>query len=148
MYMHDMMAGAMAGAMFAYAMLIIFSIWLIPTIFYLITMQAALQSVSPKNRTLTPGLVWLNLIPLFSLVWNFFIVTHVSGSLKREFSERGIQDVGDCGQGIGIAMSILAVLIMVPVLGWWLASIATLVLWIIYWVKIVELKNRLLAAQA
>ena len=147
MYMHDMMAGAMVGALFTYAMLTIFSLWLIPTIFYLISMQGALQSVSPKNRMLTPGLVWLNLIPLFGLIWNFFIVTHVSGSLKREFTERGIQDVGDCGQGIGIAMSILAVLILVPVLGWWLASIATLVLWIIYWVKIVELKNRLLAAQ-
>lgn len=84
---------------------------------------------------------------MFGLIWNFFIVTHVSGSLKREFTERGIQDVGDCGQGIGIAMSILAVLILVPVLGWWLASIATLVLWVIYWVKIVELKNRLLAVQ-
>lgn len=55
MYMHDMMAGAMVGALFTYAMLTIFSLWLIPTIFYLISMQGALQSVSPKIARLPPG---------------------------------------------------------------------------------------------
>lgn len=147
MMTHEMWAGMLAGAMLSYFAVGLIAIWLLPMVFYLLSMQSALEAVRASNRRFAPGLVWLNLIPLFNLVWNFFVVNAVSGSLQREFAERGVRDVGDCGHGIGIAMSILAVLTLVPVLGWSLASIVTLVLWILYWVKIVELKNRLQGLQ-
>ncbi len=147
--MHGLAAGTAVGVagfvlFFVLAfMLLFFAIWLIPLIFYLVTMQNALQAVAPERRSLTPGLVWLNLIPLFNLVWNFFIVTHVSHSLRREFAARGITHVGDCGYGLGIAMSVLVICTVIPFLGP-LSWIASIVLWILYWVKVADLKNQLL----
>lgn len=149
---HGLLAGLAAGTalgsmgyilFFALGMMLLFAaLWLIPLIFFLVTMQNALQAVAPERRSLTPGLVWLDLIPVFNLVWNFFIVTHVSHSLRREFAARGVTHVGDCGYGLGIAMSVLVVCTVIPVLGWasWIASV---VLWILYWVKVADLKNQL-----
>ncbi|MHB1765682.1 MAG: hypothetical protein ACYCS1_09185 [Gammaproteobacteria bacterium] len=155
--MHGLFAGMLAGTavgmvgyilFFVFACILLFSaIWLIPLIFYLITMQSALQAVQPDRRSLTPGLVWLNLIPIFNLVWNFFIVSHVSHSLRREFASRGVTNVGDCGYGLGIAMSVLVVCTVVPFLGW-ISWIASVVLWILFWVKVADLKNQLLLGTA
>jgi hypothetical protein len=38
-------------------------------ILFLLTLHRALDRCSPRNRTMEPGMVWLNLIPLFSMVW-------------------------------------------------------------------------------
>jgi len=151
--MHGLFAGMLAGTALGVAGYIFFfvlagillfaAIWLIPLIFYLITMQNALQTVAPDRRSLTPGLVWLNLIPIFNLVWNFFIVSHVSHSLRREFASRGVTNVGDCGYGLGIAMSVLVICTVIPFLGW-ISWIAAVVFWILYWVKVADLKNQLL----
>jgi hypothetical protein len=32
-----------------------------------------------------PGLVWLQIIPFFGQVWQFFVVSKISGSIAREF---------------------------------------------------------------
>ena len=58
-------------------------------IFYLVTLQKALSRVSRRNRLMQPGMVWLALIPLFNLVWNFFIATQIPDSLRNEFRARG-----------------------------------------------------------
>jgi len=146
MMTHDLFLGMAAGVVFFYLLILFLGIWLIPAIFYLISMQGALEAVSPKNRSLTPGLVWLYLIPLFNLIWQFFIVVNVSASLKREYTERQAQNVGDCGYGLGIAMCIVSVCAIIPIL-WFFMWVAALILWIIYWAKIVELKNGLLATR-
>jgi len=40
---------------------------IIPKIFYLLTLQNALKTISPQNRKMEPGKVWLLFIPLFSV---------------------------------------------------------------------------------
>jgi len=143
---HDMFLGMATGIAFFYLLILSLSVWLIPAIFYLISVQAALKAVSPKNRSLDPALVWLYLIPVFNLVWQFFIVVNVSGSLKREYAQRQAQAVGDCGYGLGIAMCIVSLCAIIPIF-WFFMWLVALVLWVIYWVKIVELKNGLQTAQ-
>lgn len=152
--MHALLAGMTAGAVignllfFALAFLFFLTAaWYVPLIFFLVSLQGVLRSVAPKNRTLAPGLVWLDLIPFFNLAWNFVIVLQVSQSLKREAEERGLQDCGDCGYALGLAMSILWICGIVPFF-FGLAWVAALVLWILYWVKVVEIKDRLLRLPA
>jgi hypothetical protein len=70
--------------------LIIVVIALLPQIFYLLTLQNTLSKVSPSNRKMVPGQVWLSLIPLFGMVWQFIVVTRMADSLQAEFRERGI----------------------------------------------------------
>ncbi len=123
--------------------LIIVVIALLPQIFYLLTLQNTLAKVSLTNRTMEPGQVWLSLIPLFGLVWQFIIVTRMADSLRAEFNERGITVQEEKpGYSLGIAYCVLYCCTIIPILGG-LASLGGLVVWIIYWVKINEYKNLL-----
>lgn len=111
-------------------------IFLIPAIFYLLTLQKALARCSPASRTMDPAMVWLCLIPLFHLIWNFFVVMALGRSLGNEYARRGIPRPEMLpGQSIGMAMSICLCCAIVPVLNL-LAGPAALVLWIVYWIKI------------
>ena len=57
---------------------------------FLSAISRALQNVSPENRRMRPGQVWLNLIPAFNLVWATVTVERVAESLKAEFAARGL----------------------------------------------------------
>jgi len=123
---------------------IVVAVLIVPTIFYLLTIQKALSRCSVESRTLSPGLVWLQLIPLFNLVWVFIVVINVSKSLGNEFRRRGISESPNPGQGIGVAMAICSVLSIIPLVGY-LTSVASLVLWIVYWVTIAGHSSRIAA---
>jgi hypothetical protein len=125
----------------------LFGILLLPLILYLLTLQKTLNLVRPENRHMEPGLVWLALIPIFSIIWNFFIVTKVAESLRLEFKQRNIPTGAEKpGYTIGLAYCILVCCTIIPVLGL-LTSIAGLVCWIIYWVKISGYKAELEATR-
>jgi len=111
------------------------AILLVPLVFYLLTLQKALSRCSVESRALDPGLVWLTLIPVFNLVWQFFIVTNVATSLHNEFVRRGIVAEPHPGQGIGLAMCILLVCALNPLL-FVPCGIAWLICWIVYWATI------------
>lgn len=112
--------------------------FLIPAIFYLLTLQNTLATCAPGSRTMEPGMVWLGLVPVVNLVFNFFLVFGVAKSLRNEFNRRSLPVADPLpGQEIGLAMCICACCSVIPVLGV-LASLASLVLWIIYWVKVAE----------
>jgi hypothetical protein len=123
---------------------IVLAILLLPTIFYLLTLQRALSRCAVESRTMSPGLVWLALIPVFNLVWAFFIVNALSNSLHAEFTRRGLAVEPQPARGLGLALAILCALSIVPVVNI-LTGIAALVCWILYWVKIAEYSARIAA---
>lgn len=133
---------AFMGITFLIALLVLFAISIIPLVFYLLTLQRALEKCAPHNRSMSPGLVWLQLIPFFNIIWQFFVVSAVSGSLSKEYAARRLPAEGDFGRSIGIAMAILWVCWLIPYVSGF-AFIAWLVLWIVYWVKIAGLSGRL-----
>ena len=126
---------------------VIFGISLIPMIFFLLTLQNTLNAISFENRKMEPGLVWLSLIPLFGLVWQFIIVDRMAGSLQAEFAKREMAiEEARPGNSIGLAYCILFCCSLIPFVGY-ITSIAGLICWIIYWIKINDYKNRLLAGK-
>ena len=109
---------------------------LVVTIFYLLTLQKALSRCAPENRAMSPGLVWLMLIPLFNLVWQFLVVINISKSLAAEFQKRGLAvEDPKPGYTLGIVMCV-GNLICAPV---------GLICWIVYWIKISGYSNKLAA---
>jgi hypothetical protein len=140
---------------------------LIPAIFFLLTQQNTLKAIKAGNRPLHPGLVWLQLIPLFGQVWQFFIVTRIARSIKKEIAFRndnsilGFPDaaaVEESGKNptfiLGItycALNTAAISINfcdlsdIP----WMRMVAGLcalsgtVCWIIYWVQLGDYKRKL-----
>lgn len=123
--------------------LILFLIMMLPGIFYLLTLQKALSRCSPHNRLMQPGLVWLMLIPFFNIIWHFFIVINMAGTLQKEYADRGIESEPEPGKSIGLAMCILSACGIVPYVGI-LTGIGTLVCWIFYWIKIADCSNKLM----
>ncbi len=118
-------------------------LFLLPAIFYILTLSRALTKCSPAFVTIEPGMLWLLLVPFVNLVWHFFVVLGMAKSLGNEFRARNIQGVEpEPGQPIGIAMCVCGACGIIPVLGL-LAGLAYLVLWIVYWAKIAEYSRML-----
>ena len=46
---------------------------IIPYIFFLLALQKTLKVISPENRKMPPGNVWLMFIPIFNIFWQFIM---------------------------------------------------------------------------
>lgn len=127
------------GLMFMIGMLVV-------TIFFLLSLQKNLNAVSEGNRAMNPPLVWLNLIPLFVLGWIVYTVIKISESLDNEFKQRGIQTEGKPAYNLGLTY---AILVASSIIWSWIpfisliVGIATLVIWIMYWVQISKYTKQL-----
>lgn len=128
------------------AMLAFFLILIFIYVLFLFSLHSALKEVDRERREMEPGMVWLNLIPLVHLVWIFFTVAKIGDGLYAEAQARGMANRGDGTKSLGIAYAVLAVgsfiCSFIPFVGL-LVSLATFVVWIIYWVKVVGYKNQL-----
>lgn len=102
--------------------------------------SGCLKLLPQECREMEPGMVWLLMIPLFNLVWNFFVFPKTSRSFQRYFAAKGRTEFGDCGEKIGLWCAICYVLCVVPCVNY-VAGPAALVLLIIYLVKVVGLKQ-------
>src|SRR5262245_53392229 len=86
-------AGVLMGILCFYGVL--FAVGLVVQILFLMTLSKCLHQVAPQNRRMEPGQVWLNLIPLFSIVWIFITVLRIAESLDNEYYDRGLRGDGD-----------------------------------------------------
>lgn len=129
-------------------------LYVVVMIFFLIAQQNTLKAIKPQNRRMQPGEVWLQLIPLFHLVWQFIVVARISDSIRNEINDRtvnsflGIADpvfANDLTRrptyDMGLTFCILSLCGCIPLLGG-IASLAGFVCWIIYWTQIVAYKNK------
>jgi len=138
------MAALLGGGCLIFA-LSIAAIGIAVLVFYILTMQKALNLAGPGHQKMQPGMVWLMLIPLFNLVWHFFVVRNVSESVKSWAAEHG-KSVDDAGYTIGLITCIAQCCGLVPIINM-LAGPVGLVCLIIWWVKVAGF-NRLMAGQA
>ncbi len=114
-------------------------LWLIPTIFYLKTLQDTLKEISEENRRMPPANVWLLLIPLFNVVWIFFVVKAISESLYLEYAKYGIGNSEKPTHSIGMAMAILQICFIIP-----FAGLAAFICWILYWIKVNDCRKEII----
>lgn len=118
---------------------------LLPRIFFLATMQKALGRCPYGRRTISPGLVWLSLIPVFNLVWDFVVVGSTSSSVGNELRRRGIPpDAADTGLGPGLVFCLLVFFMWIPIVNIFV-GLGIVICFIIYWVKIAQ-ASRLLSS--
>ncbi len=140
--------------------------FVIPAILFLLAQQRTLQVISQENREMSPGSVWLQLIPVFGLVWQFIVVIRIANSISKEMASKiggSILDhspvqIKETDESptyiIGIAYSILTTIggtvnyltahstSNLRLLGS-MFFFTGMVCWIIYWVRLVKTKNKL-----
>jgi hypothetical protein len=114
---------------------VVFLVALIFQIFFLRTVQRVLQRCAPQNRAMSPGQVWLSLVPIINVVWQFIQVSRVADTLQREYAARQIQSKDEgFGRGIGMTMCAMSLAGIIPFLGVILVLVA-FICWIVYWSK-------------
>jgi len=112
-------------------------------IVYIAYLSGVLRKCSPQSRTMQPGMVWLLLIPLVNVVWNFMVVNALADSLGNEFRFRNIPTADPKpGKSIGIAMAVCAACGIIPIVNL-ITILPHMILWIIYWVKIAGFSQQL-----
>jgi hypothetical protein len=118
-------AGTKAGGRCFYGVLL--AVGLTIQILFLLSLSKCFKEIDPRNRQMEPGQVWLNLIPLFNIVWIILTVLKLADSLRAEYRDRGIHGDDDYGKTIGLVYVISALIGCSPV---------ALVCFIMYWVKV------------
>lgn len=126
-------------------LLVTFVIFLIPFVFFLGAQQNTLKVVQSVNRTMEPSHVWLQLIPLFGLVWQFSVAKAIADSLRNELNARNHESkLGIWEDGItdevnihptyttGKWYCIMVCITCIPFIGF-ITVIFMIVLWISYW---------------
>lgn len=119
-------------------------IWLVITIVVCLLVSNLYESIPEKHRAMSPGQVWLLLIPCFHLVWNFFVFPRLSKSFKSYFDSVGDTSVGDCYAQVALWFAISSACCIIPCLNY-IAGPAALVLLIIFLVKAYDLKGKIKA---
>ena len=115
-------------------------------IFFILTLQNALKAVEISNRTMQPAQVWYLFIPIFNIYWVFKIITAISDSAKLQLETYSIYKEGRPTFYLGIAWAISFLLGRIPYIET-LFAFVSLILWIVYWVKVSQLKKELLSYQ-
>ena len=100
------------------------------------------RAVPAPYRSLEPARVWLLLIPVFNVAWNFLVFPGLSKSYKAYFDSVGDATVGDCGGRIALWFCVAMVGGFLPFLSR-VAAPASLLLLIIYLIKAYELKAKI-----
>lgn len=111
-------------------------------VIFLVNLKQLLEKIAPHNRKIEPGNVFLDLIPLFNLVYGFIMNNQVTDSVKAEMEERGMTEPGDYGKALGMIYPAASIGRIIPYLGI-LSAIGSLVVYIIYWVKMAGYKAKL-----
>jgi len=140
--------------------------FVIPAILFILSQQNTLRVISPENRKMSPGAVWLQLIPFFGVVWQFIVVIRIAHSISKEMTSKIGESILDNSQvqiketdesptyTIGIAYCILTTLgFIINYTTMYSPSnlrlfgsiffLTGMVCWIIYWVRLVKAKNKL-----
>lgn len=133
-------------------LLLLFAFLVVAALF-LFTQQKALERVRPQNRQMAPGQVWLQLIPLFGLYWQFVVIRKISFSIRDDlntpyddsiFSDVPVHSDEKPTYTTGIAYAVLfCITIVLPGLLKSLASLAGIILWVIYWIQLSGYSRRL-----
>ena len=111
-------------------------------VLFLLNLMKLLQACAPENQKMGPGMVWLNLIPIFSLGWMIFTVIKITESLKSEYTSRGLNTDQNFGYPIGLAYAICNACSIIPFVGTF-AALGSLVLWIMWWIKTAGFRKEL-----
>lgn len=106
---------------FACVLLLVAAVLLV-RLFYLLSQSRALAACHPSRRAISPGMVWLNVVPFGHLFLRFWTVIALGNSLRREYDARGLRTGHSFGKGSGITVAVLAVIArLVVVAGFLLA---------------------------
>ena len=114
--------------------------------FYIREISKTLAAIDPSCRTQKPAMAWLLLIPIFHVIWFFFLLKNIQAGFQKMFDQQLIEKPIDTGYNYGIAMGCCWVASFIPSL-FFIALIPMFVFSILHWNKL-SLARRSLKRQS
>ena len=91
---------------------------------YVRQLQVLLRRCMPSNRRLKPGLVWLQVVPVFGALWQFIVVRALGRSLRDEVRSRGWPVSKGSHRWLGISKATVDALALAHVLGFYVVAVS------------------------
>jgi len=116
---------------------------LIVNIFYSWSLFSAMKKVPEEKRVVPAWLSWFLLIPVVGIVFNWILEPFAipnSFAAACDKNDPVVKGKISALFGLGLAHVIMMTLCIIPFL-FFILGIPILIVWIIYWVKIVNFKN-------
>lgn len=115
----------------------------LPVYLFAITIKKTILLIAPENRKVKPEGGFMLLIPVYNLAWQFILFGHLADSLAAEYRSRSLELKEDRPLYLtGLMAGAVAFAVLIPVISK-LAAAVSLVLYIIYWIKLAEIKKTL-----
>jgi hypothetical protein len=107
------------------------------------TLYQTILLVREPSRTIGPRFLWLLLIPFFEKFWSFRVITSISSSLHKEFTDRNFEIEDRPGYLYGMMYAVLSlfssIIVMIDpslILVAGVLNLTGLVFFVLYWTKI------------
>ena len=105
---------------------------LIAFILYINAIRKTLQAIDDDMRTQSPAMAWLLLIPVFNVVWFFFLIKAIQTGFERMQQAGRLKKEVDTGYNIGLATGVCWAASYMPRI-MFLAFIPLFVLSVLHW---------------
>ena len=113
MAFNSILLSVFGGAEILILFVIIIGSLLIP-ILYLLTLNNILKLTSTKNRDISPGMVWLYLIPIVGMFIHYNHIARINRSIENELDERKIKyDYSQLGYTAGRTFSLINIILFI-----------------------------------
>lgn len=150
------MSSVLFGPLFL-IILLVFIGGILLAVFFNLTLQRSMATVSKRNQTITPGLIWLNFIPIpiVNTVWTMIFGIMTCNAMNKDAGRKiAPSNLAVVYPSLSLLISILSFLsgfifqsssdvVEVVSILTGLLSIVTVVLWIVFWVQLNVAKNKL-----
>ena len=112
------------------------ALFILPAVFFLITLQNTLKAISPENRKMPFANIWFLCIPFFNFYWQFVVVNKIAQSIALECEKLHIpvKETKPTFK-LGLTWCICYILFLIPIIKLWTA-ISIIPTWIVYWIKV------------
>ncbi len=104
-------------------------------VFYIRAISKALSVIEPAHRKQAPGMAWLLLIPVFNVIWFFFLLKAIKQGFEEMTETRLLSQRIDTGYHYGIAMGCCWAASFIPKLIF-VSLIPMFVFSILHWTKL------------
>jgi hypothetical protein len=110
--------------------------------FYIYAIKKTLAAIDPSCRTQRPVMAWLLLIPIFNVIWFFFLLQAIRQGLDTMFQKNLIVKPIDSGYHYGIAMGCCWVASFIPGI-FFIAVLPMFVFSILHWTKLSNARDQI-----
>ena len=137
----------------ATAQLILLVLFIGLSILFMLTQYRTLELIRPQIRYMAPGQVWLQLIPIYGLFFQFTVIRKISDSIRDElntpigdsiFGEDPVPINHRPTYGLGVSYATLFCISILPFMVLTtIVALAGLLLWGCYWIQLSQYKTRI-----